>query len=243
MARANVPKFGNWEEDNVPYTVYFDKARKNKGGKMINPNDPQENPEMFNVDPPLPPPAKPRAKPEEPIRRQDVRRTPEHKASQEDGDFRQFGNSPARSDNMGRGSTNESNYGGRGQRSARSTRPSMGSEQSYERSPLHPHYQAKVTGRVSGSPAWDGRNHDARPRLRPTREDESPEKGTAVPRFGEWNEKDPQSAENFTNIFNKVREERNVGTGNAHSATPKHPSAATRTPPSNKHKKCCFPWW
>ncbi|XP_051134498.1 RPM1-interacting protein 4-like [Andrographis paniculata] len=49
MARAaNVPKFGNWEnEANVPYTVYFDKARKNRGGgKMMNPNDPQpqENP-------------------------------------------------------------------------------------------------------------------------------------------------------------------------------------------------------
>ncbi|KAL8482083.1 hypothetical protein ACS0TY_028288 [Phlomoides rotata] len=50
--RSNVPKFGTWENaegNDVPYTVYFDKARKNRGGggKMINPNDPQENPEMF----------------------------------------------------------------------------------------------------------------------------------------------------------------------------------------------------
>ena len=48
-----MPKFGNWEnEDNVPYTVYFEKARKNKGGKMINPNHPVENPATFDDAPP-----------------------------------------------------------------------------------------------------------------------------------------------------------------------------------------------
>ncbi|MBO1362121.1 hypothetical protein J2D73_20300, partial [Acetobacter sacchari] len=90
-------------------------------------------------------------------------------------------------------------------------RPSAGSDQSFERSPLHPHYQAKVTGRSSGSPAWEGKNHDSshgtpgRSRLKPTsRGDESPDKGAAVPRFDEWDENDPQSAENFTHIFNKV---------------------------------------
>lgn len=69
-----------------------------------------------------------------------------------------------------------------------------------------------------------------------------PEKGAAVPRFGEWNESDPQGAENFTHIFNKVREERNVGAAggagnNASSATPKHNSNARgRSYPSNKPK-------
>ncbi|KAJ4798505.1 RPM1-interacting protein 4 [Rhynchospora pubera] len=45
-----VPKFGNWEEQgNAPYTAYFDNARINRksGGKMVNPNDPSENPEAF----------------------------------------------------------------------------------------------------------------------------------------------------------------------------------------------------
>ncbi|KAI3450844.1 hypothetical protein Pfo_007509 [Paulownia fortunei] len=223
MARANVPRFGNWEnEDNVPYTVYFDKARKNK--------------------------AKPRTRPEEPIGRGAVRPTPEHRVSREDSDFSQFSNSPARSENMGQRTTNESNYGGRGQRPARSARPSAGSEQSFERSPLHPHYQAKVMGRGSGSPAWEGKNHDnshgtaGRSRLRPARGDESPDRGAAVPRFGEWNENDPQAAENFTHIFNQVRQERNTGTGNV-SGTPKHPSYGTRSQPANEPKKCCFPWW
>ncbi|XP_019259819.1 PREDICTED: RPM1-interacting protein 4-like [Nicotiana attenuata] len=44
---SHVPKFGNWDGDNVPYTAYFENARKGKGGKMINPNDPEENPEAF----------------------------------------------------------------------------------------------------------------------------------------------------------------------------------------------------
>ncbi|KAK4409193.1 RPM1-interacting protein 4 [Sesamum angolense] len=241
--RSNVPKFGNWEnEDNVPYTVFFDKARKNRGGKMINPNDPQENPDMFPSSDPPPLPS--RTRPEEPIGRGAVRpTTPEHRVSREDGDFRQFSDSPARNENMGNRTTNESNYGGRGQRPARPARPSAGSDQSFDRSPLHPHYQAKVTGRGSGSPAWEGKSHDsshgtaAKSRLRPARGDESPDKGAAVPRFGEWNENDPQSAENFTHIFNKVREERNTGTGAGNmTGTPKHPSYGTRSQPSNEPK-------
>ncbi|CAO2184132.1 unnamed protein product [Urochloa humidicola] len=54
---AHVPKFGNWDNDgNVPYTLYFDNARKGKGagGRMINPNDPAENPEAFSIAAPSP---------------------------------------------------------------------------------------------------------------------------------------------------------------------------------------------
>ncbi|XP_031126145.1 RPM1-interacting protein 4-like [Ipomoea triloba] len=49
MAASHVPKFGNWDGDNVPYTACFDNARRDKaaGGKMINPNDPEENPDAF----------------------------------------------------------------------------------------------------------------------------------------------------------------------------------------------------
>ncbi|XP_065878156.1 RPM1-interacting protein 4-like [Euphorbia lathyris] len=49
--RSHVPKFGNWESDNIPYTAYFENARKDKTGVnqnvMINPNDPQQNPQAF----------------------------------------------------------------------------------------------------------------------------------------------------------------------------------------------------
>lgn len=48
--RSHIPKFGNWDSDNVPYTAYFENARKEKTnptGLRINPNDPEENPEAF----------------------------------------------------------------------------------------------------------------------------------------------------------------------------------------------------
>lgn len=46
---SNVPKFGNWEsEENVPYTAYFEKARKVRttgAKKMTSPTDPKEEEE------------------------------------------------------------------------------------------------------------------------------------------------------------------------------------------------------
>lgn len=42
-----------------------------------------------------------------------------------------------------------------------------------------------------------------------------PDRGSAVPKFGEWDEKDPSTGEGFTDIFEKVREEKQSGTGNA----------------------------
>ncbi|KAM7521830.1 hypothetical protein LguiA_011732 [Lonicera macranthoides] len=225
--RSHVPKFGNWEgEDNVPYTVYFDKARKDRtGGKMINPNDPQENPGMFpNMPPPAqaqaPAPAPPaRREPAEPVvGRRAVRPTHEHHSSKEDVvDLKQYAGSPAHG---GAAGAAQQRRGAHGSGSGRPVRTSAGSEQSIDRSPLHPHYQAKVTGgRGSGSPAAEGKNSyesshgtPGRSRMKPNRGDESPDKGAAVPRFGEWDENNPSSADNYTHIFNKVREARhNVG--------------------------------
>lgn len=37
------------------------------------------------------------------------------------------------------------------------------------------------------------------------------EQGAAVPKFGDWDENNPASADGFTHIFNKVREERQNG--------------------------------
>jgi RPM1-interacting protein 4 len=44
--------------------------------------------------------------------------------------------------------------------------------------------------------------------VKPNRGDESPDKAAAVPRFGDWDENNPSSADNYTHIFNKVREAR-----------------------------------
>ncbi|KAF6139477.1 hypothetical protein GIB67_028286 [Kingdonia uniflora] len=38
-----------------------------------------------------------------------------------------------------------------------------------------------------------------------------PEKGAAVPKFGDWDESNPASADGYTHIFNKVREEKQSG--------------------------------
>ncbi|KAK4365595.1 hypothetical protein RND71_013475 [Anisodus tanguticus] len=278
MARPNVPKFGNWEnDDNMPYTVYFEKARQTRGtGKIINPNDPEENPDMFpNPAPSAPPPAvplrsKPKRQTEEPIGRGGAaRQTREQRLSTEDADFRLFANAPAPNENMGRKDTNEpSHQRGRGSSSGRTGRQSAGSEHSFDKSPLHPHYQAKVnSGRGVMSPAREGKNNSydsshgtpgrsfessratpgrsfesshatpGRSKIKQETRDDNPHKivtvmktccfqaaykslynfnaqvtepdrGAAVPRFGEWDETDPQSADNYTHIFNKVREEK-----------------------------------
>ncbi|MCD7466525.1 RPM1-interacting protein 4 [Datura stramonium] len=265
MARPIVPKFGNWEnDDNMPYTVYFEKARQTRGtGKIINPNDPQENPDMFpNLAPPptaAPHSKLPKRQTEEPIGRGgEARQMRDHRLSKEDGEFRQYANSPAaRKENMGlKGANEPSHQHSRGSSSGRTGRQSAGSEHSFDKSPLHPHYQAKVNaGRGAASPAWEGKNNSydsshgtpgrsfesshATPGRSKVKQD-SPDRGAAVPRFGEWDESDPQSADNYTHIFNKVREEKQ---GNP-SGTPSRTSYNTQSHNSEEKRKkcCCFPW-
>ncbi|CAK9140935.1 unnamed protein product [Ilex paraguariensis] len=252
--RAHVPKFGNWDgEGDVPYTVYFEKARKGRsGGKIINPNDPQENPDLFpNVPSPdqAPPSGSNKTKPEEPIGR--VGPTHERQVSIEDDNLGQFADSPASNDNMVRRTSGESTHqhqGGRGASSGRPARKSGGFEHSIDKSPLHPLYQAKIRGKGSGSPAREGKNSydgghgtPARSRLKPgTSGDESPDKGAAIPRFGGWDENDPSSAENYTHIFNRVREERQAG-GFANTDANSYQDQNRRQNVNDDPKGCCFP--
>ncbi|KAK4376197.1 hypothetical protein RND71_006874 [Anisodus tanguticus] len=233
MARPNVPKFGNWEsEDNTPYTMVFDNARKTRGGgKMMNPNDPQENPDMFpNI-----------------AQQEAARQTNKHRVSREDGDFR--ANSPARS-------------GGRGSNSGRpASRQSGGSDHSITKSPLHPNSQAKISGRVAASPVWEGKNSYDSSHGTPGRsfesarntpgrsfesahatpgriqmKQESPDRGAVVPKFGGWDDNDPQAAENYTEVFNKVREERHVDSGNMPGSVGR-PSYSTQRNQRNEKQK------
>lgn len=247
--RSHVPAFGNWENnDNVPYTTYFEKARKGrKDGKIINPNDPEENPEDFagRTSPP-------RAKPDhnEPAVQAPVRRQHDRRRSREDSELKQFADSPARNDNrkVG-GDSTPSRFGRGGETPKRTTRPSAGSEYSVDRSPLHPHARVQGRGGSMASPAWDGKtSYDSshgtpgRHRVR-ARGDESPDKGAAIPKFGDWNENDPASADGYTHIFNAVREERNnggraAGSGSEHSSYPTARNSANK----NHSKGCCFPW-
>ncbi|KAL7172781.1 hypothetical protein ACSBR2_032286 [Camellia fascicularis] len=258
--RPQVPKFGNWEnEGDVPYTLYFDKARKGKkGDKMINPNDPAENPNLFqnmaSQAQPEAPPSRTRTKPDEPIGRGTARPVHERRVSREDGDFKQFTESPVHNDNMGRRADGESAHrrqGGRGTASGRPVRQSVGWEHSIERSPLHPHSQEKIMGKVNASPGWEGKNSYDSSRGAPGRSrmgqvnrgDETPDRGAAVPKFGEWDESNPSSADGYTDIFNKVREEKNSAAGKAPSVTNGSSYTNTRKQNTNDDVKCwCFPW-
>ncbi|VFR00517.1 unnamed protein product [Cuscuta campestris] len=182
MGRPNVPRFGNWENEIQPYTVCFDQARKYKGGKAINPNDPQDFPEMSqNVAPSS-------AKPGDQLRR--------------------GGGGPAMNDPPGR-------------RSNPTT--SAGRDSSFGKLPR----REKVAS---------GRSHDSshgRARLKPL-PDQSPEAETAIPRFGEWG-RNPQSAENYTEIFEKARKKMQRESAD-------RPSYKAQKQVEEASQKCCFPW-
>ncbi|XP_006830528.2 RPM1-interacting protein 4 [Amborella trichopoda] len=221
--RSHVPIFGTWESgESVPYTAYFEKARKDKvvGGRMINPNDPQENPDAF-MD--VAPPPAPRIPEPEVLNMQAHH---DRRPSREDGgDPRRHMESPARYENNRRTPPVESSplhrqgMRGAGDLNRKGGRENGGPERSTEQSPMHPHYAARVgnKGGVS-SPSWErkgsteGSATPGRLRLRGSNfGDETPDKGTAVPKFGEWDESDPASADNFTQIFNIVRKEKHTG--------------------------------
>ena len=66
MQRPHVPKFGAWDPNaNAPaYTAAFDQARAGKGGKIVNPNDPAENPDLAGMyGDPAPPPQRSNERP------------------------------------------------------------------------------------------------------------------------------------------------------------------------------------
>ncbi|XP_020081725.1 RPM1-interacting protein 4-like [Ananas comosus] len=216
---AHVPKFGNWENDgNVPYTQYFDNARKGRtGGKLINPNDPTENPEAFSADIPS-------RTSEDDLRRHDA-----------------TAQKPSAGSSLHR----------------KAGHVSGGPEQSIERSPLHPRQQARAAskGGVS-SPSWERKDSSdgaqgltsgsaGRARMRTGgRDDETPERGgSSVPKFGDWDEKDPSSADGYTHIFNKVRLEKQSGSGNAPNIAndAAHRNGSQRD--GNEPSSCsCFGW-
>ncbi|XP_047071536.1 RPM1-interacting protein 4-like isoform X1 [Lolium rigidum] len=190
MAHQGVPKFGSWEDEGQAYTQYFENARKGKSpGRSVNPNNPKEATEAPSNDPPSVKASPLRAGTEPGLRSKD-----ETRATRED-DLR-------RHDATARKASNE-------------------------RSPMHPRHAARLANKGGGaSPSGDRRGSaegnrgnapttPGRSKMRPSgRGDETPERGSAVPKFGDWDEKDPSTGEGFTDIFEKVREEKQSGTDN-----------------------------
>ncbi|KAK6138577.1 hypothetical protein DH2020_027683 [Rehmannia glutinosa] len=155
----------------------------------------------------------------------------DRRPTREEGDMKRFMDSPLRQEK--RNSSNSPMI---------VARQSVGSDRSVDHSPLHPHSQGRAGGKSSGisSPSWERKatlegiaapSTPGRSRLRSvTRGDDSPDRSAAVPKFGEWDETDPTAAEGYTQIFNRVREEK-------HSETGKVPVMPTETSLSNGQKQ------
>lgn len=139
----------------------------------------------------------------------------------------------------------------------RATRQNVGSDRGIEHSLLHPNHRGKVGDKVGGmpSPAWERKGSTergnnlapltpGRSRMRSvTQGAETPDHSAAVPKFGDWDESDPTSADGYTHVFNKVREEKMNGTGNVSAAAFRKPYYKNQKQHENKTSKkcCCFP--
>ncbi|XP_038692167.1 RPM1-interacting protein 4-like [Tripterygium wilfordii] len=127
----------------------------------------------------------------------------------------------------------------------------VGSENSIEQSPLH-HQARNGRGIRAPSPAWEGKGSyegshgtPGRPRTRLSASgNESPDEVAAVPKFGDWDENNPASADGYTQIFNKVREERQTARVPGMQAESSHDYSRRQTANNNSAKSCscCFPW-
>ncbi|KAL0918716.1 hypothetical protein M5K25_010740 [Dendrobium thyrsiflorum] len=135
----------------------------------------------------------------------------------------------------------------------RPTRTSGSHENRAGLDPLrHHHHHQRVANKVGEKKSSSESGHvvvpstPGRSQLKvSSRPDESSEEGIVVPKFGDWDESNPSSGEAFTDIFNKVQEERQT------SAT-KVPmiiddsfylnSYHHETASSKPTKFCCFNW-
>ncbi|KAF5201836.1 Rpm1-interacting protein 4-like [Thalictrum thalictroides] len=213
--RSHVPKFGDWESENVPYTAYFENARNekaDKGAKMINPNDPEENPgaftygshhvvraPSFQVNTDIITPV---------ARRKDERR------DREEGSGHHSSGSQ------------KSGLGQQKSRSRTSTNTESGSDvSSSDRSLLasshHRTRSAQKKNLGGGGSSFPPPSPPSQVRGGSHQSVEiQPPKAASVPKFGAWDETDPRSGEGFTVIFNKMKEEKQIGSSRLPTARP-----------------------
>ncbi|XP_048447316.1 RPM1-interacting protein 4-like [Pyrus x bretschneideri] len=207
--KPHVPKFGDWDSDNISYTACFESARKN--GVKGNPNDPEDNPEAFKsmLKSSAAQPAymstssssKPRTSSEK------VRQTEgdnSHRAHQRHGiahEHRVSGGSRKSYTSESGSERSNSDYSllqqqprhHRERSDRKSSLASSGSDRSHSAS----NSQSKPNS--TGSSTHQSSNHiqhDTHTRV------------ASIPKFGDWDEEDPQSGEGFTYIFERVKEEK-----------------------------------
>lgn len=301
MARPQAPQFGDWGTEEIPYTMYFENARKEKKSGQIYQINPHDSIEALKdqkaSEAKMTKHERPSNQEEVEVRKStgavnvishkpsndssNKRRNssqsgsdkwelealkaieihrPRHdrRPSREEGEMRRLPDSPLRHETAGRRNSSNSPHHRYGSSSAgdtprRQSRHSIGSDRSTDHSPLHPHSQARVGGKNIGvsSPSWERKapsdgsqglapSTPGRSRLRSvTRGDDSPDRGPAVPKFGDWDETDPAAAEGFTQVFNLVREEKHSDTGKV-PTMPSETSNSTTQKQANENAKGCF---
>lgn len=224
-----VPKFGNWEsEEPFPYTVYFDKARTRRNAAKINPNSTQQNHNTF-VD-----------------NHTTVQASPfqtETKTGvqnwREDGDLRRPTESPWYHRTVDIEVAINSLVHRPGRKMTTRQQNAV-FDHRIGRSPISPWERNYSIGCGNSlAPLSPGGS-----RLRSVKQGaETPDHIAAVPKFGDWDESDPASVDRFTNIFNKLREERLKGTGNVAAEALGNPDYEDLKQHKNgTFKKCfCFP--
>ncbi|KAM7253126.1 hypothetical protein ACFE04_008701 [Oxalis oulophora] len=147
-------------------------------------------------------------------------------------------------------------YGGVSNESSPRRVLKQGADRSSDRSPLH---QSKL-GPKSGvsSPSSERRTSSeagtrsfapstpARSRLASVnRGDESLDHGTAVPKFGDWDDSNPEPAVGYTQLFDQVHDEKleNEAGGVTGTGTPRSYLSGNRQHNKGTSKRCgCFPW-
>ncbi|XP_054778995.1 RPM1-interacting protein 4-like isoform X2 [Prosopis cineraria] len=226
--RSHVPKFGNWDGDDEQYTACFETARREKDlttMTMVNPNDPEQNPEAFNF------------------------LTGAAAAAAGDGSVSRNSNSSSARSGRRRNLSHQ-----RSRESYGSLTPaeSVSSRSNYSDHSVLQRCENKRIISKGGSVGHTGSfssssNHRRGSGSHSSRDYEN-QKGTAIPKFGEWDEEDPKSGESFTVIFSKLKQEKHAEPGHLPDAPPQlvHFSDVhhQRHRPSHKTTRsknyCCF---
>nr|GEX31425.1 RPM1-interacting protein 4-like isoform X2 [Tanacetum cinerariifolium] len=215
--KSQVPKFGNWEDqEEVPYTAYFERATKDRNAKTT----PQFLDPSSNNGPSFKNQEESKVKNREFTKSQleilkdqdSPRANQKSRISQEEVDLRYSTESSTNPKRVSRQSVGSNHSFG--------NNVSLSSEGSY--------------GAASSTPG--------RSRLRQgTRGDETPDDGPVIPKFGDWDDNDPTSGERYTQVFNKVREDKHGGGGKSPMVTTENADFYGQRNESSKG--CgCFPW-
>ncbi|KAM1154773.1 hypothetical protein ACFX19_037716 [Malus domestica] len=249
--KPHVPKFGDWDNDySISYTACFETAQKN--GVKGNPNDPEDNPEalkgMFESSAAQPPNSATSSSSKPRTSSENVRQT--------EGDT---SHGALRSN----GVVHERRVSGGSFKSYRSESGSEGSNSDYsllQQQPRHRRARSERKSRLASS--GSGRSHSIRSHSisnspsKPKSTNSSTHQSSdlsqhdthtrvsSIPKFGDWDEKEPKYGEGFTYIFEKVKEENKIAS--EFPVVPQQPSNNLNSAnereksPSKSKRWCCI---